>query len=296
MAAAKTAARVGQDLPTAALRLVAARVLGGIPGFQAVASDLLSRLGRMNVSLYQAASALDATSRWQEVISENLASSPVPGFRKQEVSFTATSAGVRPGVTSDAASGPQHLAIPQARSSTSFQAGEMKFTGEKTHLAIDGRAFFEVQLPNGDTAYTRDGEFQINNLGQLVTKQGYPVMSEGGPIVVDMERSDPLSISAAGDISQGAEIKGKLKLTAFEDESLLTQIGSGMFVGNDPALETLPASGSTVRQGWLEGSNASVVGEMANLLVAMRTYEANQRVIQLHDERMGKTISELTNS
>lgn len=250
----------------------------------------------MNVSLYQAASALDATSRWQEVISENLASSPVPGYRKQEVSFMATSAGVRPGVDPSATSAPQQLAIPQARSSTSFMAGEMRFTGEKTHVAIDGKAFFEVQLPNGDTAYTRDGEFQLNSQGQLVTKQGYPVLSEGGPIMVEIDRAEPLSIAPSGEISQGAETKGKLKLTAFADESRLQQIGTGLFTAEDPAAQPTAAAGATVRQGWLEGSNASVVGEMANLLTAMRTYEANQRVIQLHDERMGKAISELSNA
>lgn len=250
----------------------------------------------MNVSLYQAASALDATSRWQEVISENLASSPVPGYRKQEVSFEATSAGIRPGVGPAGISGPQQLAIPQARSSTSFLPGEMKFTGEKTHLAIDGKAFFEVQLPNGDTAYTRDGEFQLDGQGQLVTKQGYPVLSEAGPIMVELDRPEPLSVAASGDISQGAEVKGKLKLTSFGDEGSLRQIGTGLFVADDPAAQPAGAGGATVRQGWLEGSNASVVGEMANLLIAMRTYEANQRVIQLHDERMGKAISELSNA
>jgi flagellar basal-body rod protein FlgF len=250
----------------------------------------------MNVSLYQAASALDATSRWQEVISENLASSPVPGFRKQEVSFNATSAGMRPGVVPSELGGAQQLAIPQARTTTNFLSGEMKFTGAATHVAIDGKAFFEVELPNGDTAYTRDGEFQLNSAGQLVTKQGYPVLSEGGPIVLALDRPEPLSISASGDISQGAEVKGKLKLTAFSDEQLLKNHGGGMFLAEDPALQTIGAAGSTVRQGWLEGSNASVVGEMANLLTAMRTYEANQRVIQLHDERMGKAITELSGS
>ncbi|MGE3309185.1 MAG: flagellar hook-basal body protein [Limisphaerales bacterium] len=250
----------------------------------------------MNVSLYQAASALDATSRWQEVISENLASSPVPGFRKQEVSFLATSAGMRPGVTPNALSGPQALAIPQARTTTNFHSGEIRFTGETTHVAIDGRAFFEVQLPNGDLAYTRDGSFQLNARGQLVTKQGYEVLSENGPITVELNRKEPLSISASGEVSQGVETKGRLKLVAFNDEHLLTPHGGGLFLAEDSGLLPTGTAGSTVRQGWIEGSNATAVSEMVNLLTAMRTYEANQRVIQLHDERMGKVISELSNA
>ena len=250
----------------------------------------------MNVSLYQAASALDATSRWQEIISENLASSPVPGFRKQDLSFMATSAGIRPGVAPDSVGGVQQLAIPTGRPSTNFTPGEMRYTGENTHVAIDGKAFFEIQLPDGELAYTRDGEFQIDSQGQLVTKQGHPVLSENGPVMMELGRPEPLSISPTGEISQGTEVKGRIKLVGFSDEHLLKPMGGGLFTADDPGLQATGAGRSTVRQGWIEGSNASVVGEMANLLTAMRTYEANQRVIQLHDERMGKAITELASS
>src|ERR1700744_5695841 len=109
----------------------------------------------MNVSLYQAAAALNANSRWQDVISENLASSSVPGFRKKELALEATQAGLMP--TSSANSKhPEFFILPKASTATSFQPGSTQYTGDKNNVAIDGKGFFSVQLPNGTTGYTRD--------------------------------------------------------------------------------------------------------------------------------------------
>ena len=238
----------------------------------------------MNVSLYQAAAALNANARWQEIISDNLAASSVPGFKKQELSFSAVAAAVAPQVM-----------MPSARASTNFQQGQIRPTGVPTDVAIEGNAFFEVQGPGGQTAYTRDGEFQIDATGQLVTKQGYAVLSDGGPIQFDLNNPAPITISADGTISQGSELKGQLKLTAFEDPRLLTPIGSNYFTATDPNALPAPATNASVRQGFLEGSNTSTVAEMAHLIAAMRQYEANQRVIQAQDERMGRAITELGN-
>src|SRR4051794_1052822 len=86
----------------------------------------------VNVSLYQAASALQANSRWQEVISENLASSSIPGFKKQQLSFSEVQAGLM------GANAQQRFAFPKATASTSFQQGELKFTGSNTDVALEG--------------------------------------------------------------------------------------------------------------------------------------------------------------
>lgn len=133
--------------------------------------------GAMNVSLYQAGSAMNANSRWQEMIAQNLASSSIPGYRKQEVVFNSIPVGST-GVQSPGSIGT--FSVPQASSAINFVQGEMRFTDLPTDIAIEGNAFFEVQLPDGTMAYTRDGEFQINAQGQLVTKQGFLVMTDGG--------------------------------------------------------------------------------------------------------------------
>jgi flagellar basal body rod protein FlgG len=247
----------------------------------------------VNVSLFQAASALDANSRWQEVIADNLASSSVPGFKQQQLSLAAEKAGLMS--ARGAKNLPQYFTIPKATTTTNFAAGEMKYTGDNTDVAIEGKGFFEVQLPNGGTALTRDGEFQFNSQGEMVTKESYPVVGASGTIRMNRNSSAPVSISSTGDVSQGSEIRGKLKMTDVENPQLLTQISGGYFVARDPNLHLKPSTGA-VREGYLEGANTSAVGEMANLMTAMRGFEANQHVIQIQDDRLNRTITELGNA
>lgn len=220
-----------------------------------------------------------------------MASASIPGFKKQELSFEAVQAGMlTPNKSSMIA---QPLVLPATRTQLNFSAGEVRRTDVNTDFAIEGTGFFEVQLPNGATAYTRDGEFKINAQGQLVTKQGYLVMGQGGPIQLDRSTSTGLSVALDGTISQGAEGRGQLSIVAFNDPNLLTPAGGGFFLAKDPALQPTDQGAGNIRQGFLEGSNTSAVSEMANLISVMRSYEANQRVVQMQDERMGRAISEL---
>ena len=243
----------------------------------------------MNVSLYQAASALTANSRWQDLVSQNLASSAIPGFKKQELSFAAVEAGMM----SANSPGIRQMSMPQATAFTNFQQGELSPTPSNTDFALDGPGFFEVQLPNGASAYTRNGQFKLSPQGQLVTHQGYPVLGESGPIQKDVNNPSPLTVSPDGEVSQGADIKGRMKLANFNNPRLLTQVEGGLFLATDPQIRPIPASAASVRQNWLEGSNTVSANEMANLMSGMRTFEANQRVIQIQDDRLGKAISQI---
>jgi flagellar basal body rod protein FlgG len=248
----------------------------------------------VNVSLFQAASALNANSRWQEVIADNLASSAVPGYKGQQLTTAAIQAGLLPTSNLLSAGLPQNFVLPKAAATTNFQPGLIKYTGDSTDVAIDGQGFFAVQLPTGATGYTRNGEFQINTHGQLVTSEGYTVLGVDGPIQKNLQDPSPLSISTNGQVSQGASIKGQLKLTDFDQPGLLTQISGGYFVAQNPNINS-SRSTSTLRQNYLEASNTSTVSEMANLITATRGFEANQHVIQIQDDRLAKTISELGN-
>lgn len=248
----------------------------------------------MNVSLYQAAAALNANSQWQDVISDNLASGSVPGFRKKALSVEAIQAGLIPGGGLDP-SGAQHFSIPKATVATSFKPGEMDYTGDDKNVGIEGNGFFQVQLANGAVAVTRDGEFQVDTKGQLVTKEGYVVLSDSGnPLKLDPHNHTPLTIGADGQIKQGPDTKGKIGLTDYENPQLLTETNGVFFLTDNPALVTKPATG-LVRQGFVEGSNTTSLSEVGNMMTAMRTFEANQHVIQIQDDRMSKAISELGN-
>lgn len=259
--------------------------------FHPLAHPLLNNPA-MNVSLFQAAAAMNASSRWQELIAENLSASSIPGFKKQDMSFSAVEAGLMSARGASAAQ-PAPFALPRANGHTNFSNGEMKFTGVKTDTAIDGPGFFEVQLPNGTSGYTRDGEFHVDGQGQLVTKSGLPVMGGNGTIQLDPNDPNPITISPNGDISQGAARKGRIKIVEFNTPQLLTPLGGGMFGALDAKLQGGDSSRASIRQGFLEAANTSAVTEMANMITAMRHFEANHRMIQLQDERMGKAISEL---
>jgi len=248
----------------------------------------------MNVSLYQAASALNANSQWLDVISENLGATSVRGFRKQSLTTDAMQAGLVP-TGSDSSGAPQYFTLPAPDIKTSFQPGQMDYTGDDKNAGIVGQGFFEVKLPNGTTAVTRDGEFAVNLKGQLTTKEGYLVQGKNGPIQLDIHSQTPISISADGQVSQGEETHGSLNLVDYENPQLLTPTNGVYFLANNPALVSQPASG-TVQQGCVESSNANPMSEMASMMTAMRTFEANQHVVQIQDERLGKVISELGGS
>ena len=235
---------------------------------------------------------MNAQARWQEAISDNLAAATIPGYKKQDVSFEAVQAGVMSQGTPNLQT---QFLLPRYAGTTNFSQGELRQTGVSTDVAIDGRGFFEVQMPSGATAYTRDGEFHINASGQLVTKQGFPVLGDNGPVQLDTNLGGNISISPTREISQGSEVRGKLKVVDFAQPNQLAQLSGGYFTNNDPAVQPVDAPAVSVRAGFLEGSNVSAMSEMANLITVMRSFEANQRTMQIHNERLGKVISELGN-
>ena len=233
---------------------------------------------------------MSANARWQEVISENLASASIPGFKKQDMSFDAVQSGI---MSQSVPDGRVQFSVPKATTATNFSQGSLRETGVNTDVAIDGKGFFEVQMPGGASAYTRDGEFHVNSSGQLVNKQGFPIMGESGPIQIDTKSGGPISISPTGEVSQGADIRGKLKVVDFNKPELLTQISGGHFVNNNPTMQAVEVPMTSVRQGFLESANTSAVNEMSNLISVMRSFESSQKIMQAHSDRMSRTISEL---
>ena len=247
----------------------------------------------MEVSLYQAAAAMNATERWQELISENLGISSIPGARKQEVSFSAIQAGLASTTSGSVTPG---YVIPAASTVTNFSQGESHPTGNATDLALEGPGLFTIQMSDGQPAYTRNGQFKINAQNQLVTAQGFPVLGDSGPIhfaANSSKNSQPITVSANGQVSQGDEIKGKLQIAEFSQPSQLTSIGSGLFRADDPNLKPTGNSTTLVRQGSIESANSSPIKEMASLVTAMRMFESNQKVLQMQSDRMSREITDL---
>jgi len=250
----------------------------------------------MNVSLYQAAAALDANVQWQQMIAENLAAGSTPAFKKSEISFSTIAAGILGGGSDAGAAQRNPTLLPKASFGTNFKQGSLQGTGSSNALAVDGPGFLAVRLPDGQVFYTRDGEFRVNLQGEIRNKDGYEIVADGGnPIIVNPRNKEAISVSAEGDVSEGGLIRGRLSIFEFPDMSKLTPIGSGYYMPKQD-MQPVPAIQTTVSQGQLEASNTIGMVEASNLLLALRHYEANQKVIQMSDERMGRAIQELSST
>jgi flagellar basal body rod protein FlgG len=267
----------------------------------------------VNVSLYQAAAAMDASARWQEAVSENLAEVSRPGFKKHDVTFSALVAGkmekpvemikkttdpVTGGEVESTETGEKPFQLPKPSLAINFEQGPLKQTHVKTDIALTGKGFLQVQDLQGNNLFTRDGELKMLPSGQLVTKEGY----DTGLQLNDPNQVQSLVIAKNGTASQAGEVIGQLQLFAFNDPSKLTRISGAYYKANNPADMGMPmadvdrdAEGFTeIEQGFLEQSNSTSLTEMTSLIRSMRHFEANQKVIQAHDQRLGQTISTLT--
>jgi flagellar basal body rod protein FlgG len=245
----------------------------------------------MDVSLYSAAAAMNATERWQDLVADNLSSASVPGARQQEISFSSVEAGVAASAPGSATS---KFEIPFAGATTNFSQGELKATGNNLDFALEGPGFFSVQLPDGSTGYTRDGEFKLSSQGKLTTKQGFSVVGASGNLSFDAANPAPITISSQGELSQGSTIKGKLAVTEFANLKALS-LGNGGYFQADATLAGGKAGTATsVRQGFVEASNTSPTLAMASLITSMRMFETNQKVMQMQSDRMSRVITDLS--
>jgi len=239
----------------------------------------------MNIGLYLGAAAMRALERWQESISNNIAASSTPGFRKQEAEFSMTPAG---GVTTGANT-VGAVQFPTARMSVNFQHGQVTGTGRDLDVAIQGDGFFEVQMPDGGHAFTRAGSFYTNSERTLVDASGRPLLGDGGATVQLLAEGGSLAIARDGTVTQGKQPIGKLAVFKFDNPQALQPLSGGLFAagaGQAPQQVEQP----TLIQGALETSNVQPVEEMVNLVQVSRAYEAAQKVISSRDDTLDKTI------
>ena len=179
------------------------------------------------------------------------------------------------------------------------EQGNVSVTDNEYDVAVNGRGFFQIDLPDGTTAYTRAGSFQLDEDGQLVTPDGYPL----SPAITIPANALSVSISTAGEVT--AEIDGATAMQSLGSIELASFINpAGLVAIGDNFLTETAASGSpttgapasagfgTVIQGSVEVSNVDVVTEITNLITAQRAYEMNSRVIKAADEMLS-TVSQL---
>ena len=242
-----------------------------------------------------------------DTISNNIANMTTTGFKRQRAAFLDLIYQNidRPGSTSSDAgttvpSGIQMgLGVRTGAVYRMTGQGAIQITENPLDLAITGEGYFQIELPNGDTAYTRDGTFQLNENGELVTVQGYPVE----PGITIPENALDIDINETGEVLVRVEGQvalqnlGQIELATFVNPVGLEAVGDNLFLETEASgAATTGNPGEdqfgTIRQGALEQSNVNVVEEITRLISAQRAYEMNSNVISTSDEMM-QTVGQL---
>jgi flagellar basal-body rod protein FlgG len=232
-----------------------------------------------------------------DVISNNLANVNTTGFKKSKIEFqdllyeTTRTPGADQGSGNLLPTGLQigHGSRAVATSKV-FTEGELTQTGERLDIAIQGDGFFQVQMPDGTLAYTRDGALKTSSTGQITTSDGLPVQGGFQPVP---SGTTGVTISPDGEIATTGASSSNFQVTLvrFANPAGLQSVGRNLYI-ETPASGT-PETGTpnqagfgSLQQGFLEMSNVKVVEEMVNMIVAQRAYEVNSKAVQAADEMM----------
>ena len=246
--------------------------------------------------LYAAASAMLANLDQQGILSHNLANIDTPGFRQvlgQLQPFETTTAVSNPAYEPSQQSqvlGALGLGVETNDTLTDFSQGSLQSTGQPLDVGIEGDGFFRVQTPAGER-YTRDGRFQQDANGQLVTVDGFHVLdANGNPLTLPQ---GTVGIDLQGQISVDGKAAGQLGLATFADPN--TGLVRDSQSGNTFQAVTAPGTGApgTVQQGYVEMANTDESQLMTQMVTVGQAYAAAQRMVQVQDNLLGQSISQL---
>lgn len=240
----------------------------------------------MNSGIYGAISGNMAMMKQLDVLAHNLANVNTPGYKQDSITFEAVlTASVLQG-TEGAADSP---ALATESYAIDFSAGMVKVTDNTFDLALDGDGFFAINTPQGK-AYTRQGNFKLDANSRLVTADGYEVLGNGAPIVIN---GGSVSFDAKGKILVEGQETGTLDVVDFPQPYDLKKIGSALFMPNNTNATPQAARDTVVRQGHLEGSNVNTLEAMVRMIETTRSSETCQKMIQNYDQLTGKAVNEL---
>jgi flagellar basal-body rod protein FlgG len=264
----------------------------------------------MDLALAIAKSGLDAHHRNIEIISNNLANANTTAFKKSRPEFEELPYDVikQPGSpTSTETNTTSGLVIGSgtklANNKKIFTDGSLLTTDNQFDLAIEGRGFLKIQLPNGnDFAYTRDGALQMNEEGQLVTREGYIVqppitIPTTGVQRVEISEDGIVNVYLSNSANAAPQQVGQLELTDFINADGLEPLGQNLYqitTTSGPGTQGTPTLDGygKIKQGVLEGSNVNVVEEMVNLIEAQRAFEITSKAVSAVDKMMQSLTQE----
>ena len=234
-----------------------------------------------------------------DTIANNLANVNTTGFKSQTAQFqdliyqNFRVSGAANSSVSQPTAMQVGLGTEFSSTSSNFASGPLQATNRPLDLAIAGQGFFGVEMPNGTTAYTRDGSFTEDANGNLVSSDGYLVVPNitipKGATAVTVALDGTVSALVAG--QNAPQTLGQIRLTLFANPAGLTRVGQNLFqaggASGDPQEQVPGQNGAgQVQSGFLEGSNVEIVREMVNMITAQRAYEINSKAIQTADQML----------
>ncbi|KAF0219395.1 MAG: flagellar basal-body rod protein [Geobacteraceae bacterium] len=240
----------------------------------------------MNSGMYAALSGNLASMRRLDVLTNNLANANTAGFKKDRLMFESLMTNAKD-LTQNVNPGNTPV-LSGDRFYTDFSQGPLRQTGNTLDLALEGDGFFVIDTPQG-RAYTRQGNFQRDGNGKLVTTDGFEVLGSG-PITI---ASGKVDIDPRGSVVVNGVPVATLQVVDFPKPYALQKIGNAMFVPSDPQATPQPVTNPRVTQGAIEDSNVSTIQEMAYLIETTRFFETCQRVVKSYDDMAGKAANEL---
>ena len=256
----------------------------------------------MNRSLWISKTGMDAQQLQMDVISNNLANVGTNGFKASRAVFedliyqTLRAPGAPSSTQTNLPSGLQvGTGVMPVATEHILTQGNLTQTSNPTDVAIQGSGFFQVQLPDGTTGYTRDGAFQTNAQGQLVSSNGYvlqpPVTLPANALTVTIANDGTVSVTQPGTASS-VQV-GALQLAMFPNPGGLDAKGGNIFsetTASGAATTTAPGQNGagTLQAGYVETSNVNVVEELVNMIQTQRSYEINSKSISTTDQMLAK--------
>jgi len=233
---------------------------------------------------------MNALERWQTAISSNLAAGAVPGYKKEETSFSSALAGTAQ-LQPDDASADVKQVMPVATSKMTDSQGTLRQTGQSLDFALQGPGYFQVSTPSGGKAYTRDGEFHLDPKGNLVNVSGMQVQGDKGPIKIDLSNG-PVAVDRTGLVSQSGTPLGKFAIADLSKAGPLQRSADGLVAPTNANAAT-QVKNPEVMQGYVEDSNVVPLREMVNLINVSRAYDISQKLVTSMDQTTHSAIDAL---
>jgi len=251
-------------------------------------------------SLHIARTGLDAQQTQLDVVSNNLANVSTTGFKKSRAVFedllyqTIRQPGAQSSQQTQLPSGFQlGVGVRPVATERLFTQGSLTQTNNPLDVAINGRGFFQIQMPDGSLAYTRDGSFQTDSQGNLVTASGYALLPNmqipANALTTTIGRDGIVSVTTPGNATPTQ--LGQIQLATFINAAGLQSQGENLFLETAASGAPLPNNPGTdgmgvLNQSFIETSNVNVAEELVNMIIAQRAYELNSRAITTSDQML----------